>query len=344
MAVTIAVGAASVLSTTVMLSAVVVLVSKPVQAAQVRSYALATASKGGTFYPVGVALATLSRVKLQAKYGFSMSAIRSAGSGENVRLLSDNRAQLAILQGLYGAWAWAGEGRLADIGPQKNLRAITALWQNVEQFVIRSRDVSTGTISDLNTLKGKPFSIGRKGSGTEGSGRTILENLGINPDQFTLVHRGYGASADAMRYGDIEGMNIPAGVPTRAITRAYSGVNGGVQVLNFTDKQIAQANSRYQLWTRYTIAPDTYPGQATAIHTMAQSTFLAVRADLPEADVYQLTRTLYENLPFLNGIHKATHAMAVDKAVEGLPVPLHAGAARYYQEQGISIPPHLLVQ
>lgn len=78
-------------------------------AAEERSYILATASTGGTYYPVGVALATLSKVKLAPKHHFSLSAISSAGSGENVKLLNENEAQFAILQGLYGAWAWSGK-------------------------------------------------------------------------------------------------------------------------------------------------------------------------------------------------------------------------------------------
>ncbi len=83
-------------------------------AAEERSYILATASTGGTYYPVGVALATLTKVKLTPSYHFSLSAISSAGSGENVKLMNDNEAQFAILQGLYGAWAWAGEGPYAE--------------------------------------------------------------------------------------------------------------------------------------------------------------------------------------------------------------------------------------
>ncbi|KOO09748.1 C4-dicarboxylate ABC transporter substrate-binding protein, partial [Vibrio xuii] len=56
--------------------------SANVAAADERSYILATASTGGTYYPVGVALATLSKVKVAPKHHFSLSAISSAGSGE----------------------------------------------------------------------------------------------------------------------------------------------------------------------------------------------------------------------------------------------------------------------
>ena len=66
-------------------------------AADERSYILTTATTGGTYYPVGVALATLIKVKLQNKEKINVSAISSAGSGENVKLLRENQAQFAIL-------------------------------------------------------------------------------------------------------------------------------------------------------------------------------------------------------------------------------------------------------
>lgn len=317
-------------------------VSGLAQADEKRSYILATASTGGTYYPVGVALATLAKVKLEPSHKISMSAINSAGSGENVKLLGENEAQFAILQGLYGAWAWEGEGKLASSGPQKNLRSVTMLWQNVEQFVVKSKFAKSGSIDDLKSMKGEKFSIGKKNSGTEGSGRTILGNLGIDADGFNLAYMGYGSSADALQNGTIEGMNIPSGVPTSAITRAYAAMGSDITVLDFTDEQIQRANGNYKLWTRYTIPANTYPGQTKDINTMAQPNFLAVRDDISEEDVYLLTKTIYENLSFLNGIHKATKAMALEKAIAGLPLPLHPGAARYYKEAGIQIPDHLM--
>lgn len=309
-----------------------------------RSYILATASTGGTFYPVGVALATLAKVKLEPTTGLSLSAINSAGSGENVKMLREDEAQFAILQGLYGAWAWEGEGQLKEAGKQEYLRSVSMLWQNVEQFVVRSDYAETGTISDLKGYEGRKFSIGKKNSGTEGSGREILGNLGIDPDKFNLAYMGYGPSADAMQNGTIDGMNIPSGVPTSAITRAYAAMGSDIQILNFTDEQMKEANGKYELWTRFTIPENTYPGQTQAVNTIAQPNFLAVRDDVSEEDVYQLTKTIYENLTFLNGIHAATKAMALEKAIAGLPTPLHPGAARYYREAGLEIPDRLIAK
>jgi len=312
------------------------------QAQESTSYTLATATTGGTYYPVGVALATLTKVKLEPKTGVSMSAITSAGSGENVKLLRENQAQFAILQGLYGKWAWNGTGAVEGDGPQTWMRSVTMLWQNVEHFGIRTSMAKTGTIADMANLKGRGFSIGRKNSGTEGSGREILSNLGYDVDAtFDLAYLGYGPSAEAFVNGTIDGFNIPAGVPVGAVTQAFAGAGKDLTILDFTDEQIAQANGEGELWTRFVIPAGTYPDQGKDINTIAQPNFLAVNASVDEESVYQITKTIYENLAFLNNIHPATKAMALEKAIAGLPAPLHPGAARYFEEQGVTIPDHL---
>ena len=115
-----------------------------------------------------------------------------------------------------------------------------------------------------------------------------------------------------------------------------------VTMLDLTDEQMAQADGGRGLWTRYVIPAGTYPGQTEDVNTIAQPNFLATSADLPEENVYQITKTIYENLPFLQAIHPATKAMALESAIAGLPVPLHPGAARFYREQGIEIPERLI--
>ncbi|WP_407925440.1 TAXI family TRAP transporter solute-binding subunit [Geothermobacter ehrlichii] len=310
-----------------------------------RNYLLATASTGGTYYPVGVALSTLVKVKLQPKQKIGMSAINSAGSGENVKLLRDNEVQFAILQGLYGSYAWNGTGPIAKIGPQKELRAVTMLWQNVEHFTILKKFAKTGTVADLAGMKGQAMALGKKNSGTLGSNKVLLKNLGLDAEKdFKLVHVGYGPSADALQNGQVAGMSTPAGVPVSAVTKAFANMGDKITVLDFTDEQMKQADGGFGLWTRYVIPAGTYPGQTKEIRTIAQPNFLAVRADVDEDAVYQITKTIYENLPFLNAIHGATKAMAIEKAIVGLPLPLHPGAVRYYREVGIAIPEHLIAR
>jgi len=308
------------------------------------NYLLSTASTGGTYYPVGVALSTLIKVKLQPKHKINLSAINSAGSAENIKLMRENETQFAILQGLYGSYAWNGTGPLQKEGAQKQLRALTMLWQNVEHFIITKKDKKTGTINDIKTLNGKTAGFGKKNSGTIGSNRKILSHLGLNLDtDFGLFYGGYGATASAMQDGKLEIINTPAGVPVGALTKLFAARGNNLTFLNFTSEQVKLADSGLNLWTPYTIPANTYPGQSKPVDTIAQPNFLAVRADINENDVYMITKTIYENLGFLRAIHKATNAMTLEKSIAGLPMPLHPGAVKYYKEVGLTIPPHLIM-
>ena len=296
---------------------------------------IATATTGGTYYPVGVAIGTLVSIKLAKADKITATAINSAGSGENVQMLKNKEADLAILQALFGLNAYKGEGPYKGKA-FKDFRSITMLWENVEHFPLLNKYVKKGDISDLKVLD-KKFSIGKRGSGTEGSGRTLLKIMGVDVNKdLVLEFLGYTPSAQAMMDGRIAGANIPAGPPAAAITQLYAQLGSDdVTVLGFTDAQLAEIQKAYPIWNRYVIPAGTYPSQKKDIKTIAQPNFLACRADLPDDVVYKITKTIYENLPFLNNIHKATKAMSLERATTGLPAPLHPGAEKFYREVGI---------
>ncbi|GIT64265.1 MAG: hypothetical protein Ct9H300mP22_6650 [Gammaproteobacteria bacterium] len=115
------------------------------------------------FLPCGVALSTL--VSAQEDVGFSLSSISSAGSMENIKLMRDNQAQFAILLGIFGAWAYEGSGPIRN--PYKNFRSISAMWPNVEHFILRSDLVSDGGVRNISGIDGERFSIGMRNSGAE---------------------------------------------------------------------------------------------------------------------------------------------------------------------------------
>ncbi|MDG2196277.1 MAG: TAXI family TRAP transporter solute-binding subunit [SAR324 cluster bacterium] len=306
-----------------------------------KDYVLNTASTGGTYHPVGTAIATLTKVKLLPKQKFSLTAVNSAGSGANVQALGAGTADFAILQGLYGSYAATGTGPISE--PQKNLRSVTMLWQNVEQFLVANEKVKSGTVSDLMGLKGQSAGMGKQNSGTLGSNKVLLSGLGIDiGSEYDLVYAGYGPTADALANGQIVAAGIPSGPPTGAITKLMAGNSEKFTILDVTSTEAKKMDGGRLLWTPYVIKAGTYPGQDKDINTIAQPNFLGVNASVDENHVYLLTKTMYENLPFLQAIHPATKVMAVEKAMAGLPVPLHPGAAKYYKEMGMAIPSHLV--
>ena len=319
-----------------------VLPAGQVSAAKPVELVLATATTGGTYYPVGVALSTLWSIKLRREKPapIKVNPITSAGSGENINMLKGKEVEMAILQGLFGKMAWNGTA-IYKGKPMKELRSITLLWPNVEHFVIVQDKVKTGTITDI---KGLRFSIGRAGSGTERSGLTIMSGLGMGRDDVKAEYLGYFESSKAMKDKKIKGANLCAGPPVAAVTDLFATPGMKVQILEFTDEQLKLINSKtpYPAF-RYFIPANTYPGQKKQIRTIAQPNFLGIRADVDPAIVYTLTKTIYENLPYLYAIHKATKFMKLELATSGLPCPLHPGALKYYREVGgVMIPDSLI--
>ncbi|MFN3973522.1 MAG: TAXI family TRAP transporter solute-binding subunit [Gemmobacter sp.] len=313
------------------------------QAQEGGSYILSTASTGGTYYPVGVAIATLVKIKLENSDKIGMSAISSAGSGENIRLMRGNEAQFSILQGLFGYYAATGTGPVAEQGPQTNVMAVASLWPNVEHFVVSADVATTGTMADFAALKGASVALGARNSGTIGSNSEILKGFGIDAlNDFTLVEGGYGPAAEALQNGQVKGISTPAGVPVSALSQLFASAGDRVRLLTFTEEEVAKGDGGRNLWVAYPIPAGTYPGQTYDVTTIAQPNFLSVNADVPEEHVYLITKTMFENLPFLHAIHPATREISLEAALAGLPMPLHPGAARFYTEQGMTIPDHLM--
>jgi len=308
-----------------------------------RPYVLTTATTGGAFYPVGVALATIAHAQLSDTQGISLTAISSAGSLENVKLLRDNQAQFAILQGPFGAWSWTGEGPVSS--PQTHMRSVSALWQNVEHFVLLSELASSGEIKDLDALDGERYVLGARNSGAEQTGRFILETLGIDYEaKMNLAYMGYGPTTSAIQDGNIVGMNIPAGAPVSSITQAYALLGDRMTVLNWTQESLDKINARYPLWDWYLLPAGTYPNQDELIRTIGSPNVLVTRSDIPDDVVYHVTKVIWENLATLQEIHGATKDMRLEIAIDGLGAPLHAGAIRYYREIGLEIPARLLTE
>ena len=306
-------------------------------------YVLNTASTGGTYHPVGVAISTLSKIKLLPKEGFSLTAVNSAGSGANVQALAAGTADFAILQGLFGKYAAEGTGPIAT--PQENLRSVTMLWPNVEQFVIVSSKANSGDMSDIVAATGDSAGLGKQNSGTLGSNTALLSGLGLDIEtDFTLLYAGYGPTAEAMINGQINIAGLSGGTPTGAVTKLFATAGDQVTRVQITDEQLEQMDAGLKLWTRHIVPAGTYPGQDEDWETAAQPNFLAVNNTVPEEHVYLLVKTMYESLGFLGSIHPATKAMSLEVALAGLPAPLHPGAQRFYEEQGVTIPEHLITQ
>lgn len=303
------------------------------------AYTLGTATTGGTYHPVGVALSTLIKLKLLPQFGIDLTAVNTDGSQENVDLLRGGDIQFAIISALAGHEARNGIGEFAETGPDDGLRAITTLWLSTDHLLIREDAVKSGTISDFLDLQGRPVSLGRRDSSTLLENRTLMSAFGLDIDSdFNQVELGFKDSADALADGRIDGMSLSGGVPIGAVQDVFEELGDGLAALEINDEQLAVIDGGRGLWQRVVIPSGTYPGQDRDIFTIGTPNILAVRGDVDDDVVYQITRTIFEELEYLHGLHSTTRQISLDNAVNSLPLAIHEGAARYFKEKGVELP------
>lgn len=298
-------------------------------------YNIATASTGGTYYPIGVGMGQLWTEHYKDR-NIKFNGQSSAGSVENIDLMKNGEADMSILQNLISTQAYEGSG-VFEGNEYQDLRAIGMIWPNVEHFVLMNDKVEVGDISDI---EGDSFSVGPQASGTEQSTMTMMEGIGMDKSNIRPEYLGYDDTISSMRDGRLDGGSLPAGVPVSAITDMLAS-NLSATILEVTDEQLAQINEVADAWYSYTIEAGTYPRQEEDIQTIAQPNVLVATPDMDTEFVYDLTKILYENQEFMIGVHNSAREMKVETALDGLNTPLHAGAYMYFEEQGLDIPEKL---
>jgi uncharacterized protein len=89
-------------------------------------------------------------------------------------------------------------------------------------------------------------------------------------------------------------------------------------------------------YVKATVPANTYTGQTEAVPTAAVINYLVTRADLKDELVYQLTKAVFESLPELQAAHSAAKDIRLEDALQGMPIPVHPGAERYFKERGVA--------
>ena len=299
--------------------------------------ALVTGSTGGTYYPAGTILATLWNDKL-ANMGVAASAQSSGGTTENLNMIKSGEAEMAIAMTNLTWFNYSGTETFAG-KPNTDLRIVTGLWPDVTQFVV----TKASKINTLEDFRGRRFCTGAMGSGTEYSSRAILRIVGGLADKdYRAEHLGYFESSAAMQNGQLDGFNAEGGVPTSAVSEIFASQTA-VKLLEFSDQDYAKLAREVPFYVQYVIPANTYKGQTQDVKTLGVKCALICSSKLSEELVYNLVKTMYDNIKHLQSSHKAMEYVTLERAVQGLPpVPLHPGAVKFYREKGISIPENLI--
>ncbi len=285
---------------------------------------IGTGGTAGVYYPLGAAMADIWNKNIK---GMNASVQSTGASVANINLLRAKDVDLIFVQNDVAAYAFHGiELFKGQSFPQ--LRGLATLYPETIQIVALA-DKNINSVADL---KGKRVAVGAAGSGTEVNARHILNAAGITYDDIKVQYLSFAEAASNLKDGNIDAAFVTAGHPTAAIVDLAAVRK--IVLVPVSDDIVKTLQEKYPFYTKIIVPGGTYKGVDSDVQTVAVKAMLAVRDDMPADLVYQLLKTMYANLQRLREAHARAELILVETGKEGMSIPLHPGAERFFKEMG----------
>ena len=308
-----------------LLAAAVTLAPIGAQTAQADEFInILTGGTGGVYYPLGVALSKIYAEKMK---NVKPSVQSTKASVENLNLLQQGKGEIAFTLGDSLADAWAGNAEVGFKAKLDKLRTVAAIYPNYIQIAA----LSSSGIKTLADLKGKRLSVGAPKSGTELNARAILKGAGMTyKDLGKVEYLPFNESVELMKNRQLDATLISAGLGVSAIRDLCASVE--CTIVEIPKSVIDKLGTPYE---SLPIPGGTYKGNDKDVQAAAVPNYLVTRAGLSDDEVYQMTKTMFDNLDAMTAAHAAAKSINLKTAGKNPPVPLHPGAAKFYKEKGV---------
>lgn len=284
-------------------------------------FTVATGSKSGVYYPIGEALDSILK---QAHPNHGFMVLETAGSIENIKLLTEGKADLALVQNDIAYYAANGEAMFAG---QKvtGLAGIATLFPEVVQIIVR-KETGIATLSDL---EGKKIAVGSKNSGTYYNAQQILSIAKV----WSNIEHQYVGAGDAMQLlqeGKIDGFIFTSGMPNPSIVELAKKVE--ISLVPIDPELVQKLVSEYSFYFPSTIQANQYPGQTAEISGVEINAILISAGALAENDQYLLTKALFGQPNDLGKSHPRLNKMTKNSLRQQMPIQLGKGAYKAHSE------------
>ena len=309
-------------------------------AQELKFFRIGTGNISGTLFAVGSTIASVisnppgSRAcKRGGSCGVpNLVAVAQSTDGAiaNAEAISLGLIESALVRADVAYWAYHGTGPFNGKPAYDKLRAIANLYPAVVHIVARGGQ----GIFKVSDLADKRVSLGPRASGISGDAQVILEAYGLVLDEIEAVYLQVGEAADDLEAGEIDAFFDVDGVPVKAI--AGLATRTPTVLLPIEGAPRDQITNSYSFLTPGEINSGTYDWVAYT-PTVAVSMQLVVSSDADEELIYQITNALWHkrSRDLLETGHLQGRHILLENALDGISIPLHPGAARFYREQGL---------
>lgn len=272
---------------------------------------LATAAEDGAYFKLGNVL----RQHLDAAHSYALDVRPTLGSVENLRLLQEETADLAFIQG----------GMTTE---REGLVALANLGRQYVHLVVPA----DSSIEGFRDLAGKRLGVGAKGSGSESLAESVTRFFNF-ADETTLIYDHNPDLREAFLDGEIDAAFTVYGLFAPAMEQLLG--EGWYRLVPVRE---AEAVSRYLPGVfAETLPPSLYgpdrsipPESPEGFPTLAVNTLLVAQRTLPDRQVYTVLEQIFSG-DFL----KAARLTDLDEEVaqEALHLPMHVAAEAFYNRR-----------
>ncbi len=311
-----------------------------VVAQDLKFFTIGTGGTAATYYPVGGVIANAisnppgSRPCEEGGScgvpGLIASAVSSRGSVDNLNAITSGLRNSGFAQSDVAYWAYTGTGTMEGQPAAEKLRAIAALFPE-HIHLVALKDSGINSVADL---EGKRVSLDEPGSGTYVDAKLILEAFGLGTDKITVETLKPDASGDALRNGQIDAFFFVGGYPTGAVVELASAVD--IKLVPISGDNANKLTDEFAFFSSSDIPDGAYEGVG-ATTTVAVGAQWITSADEDEELIYNITSALWneKSRVLLDVGHAKGASITKETALDGVGIPLHPGAERFYREAGL---------
>jgi TRAP transporter TAXI family solute receptor len=280
----------------------------------------------GVYFPLAGAI---SRIVYEKIPDLKVTVESSGASVANAKLIATGDADLAILQNDIAFYALKGVKPMFDKAVP-NIRGVASLYPEHCQIHAR-KDAKIASVKDL---KGKRVAVGPVGSGTEQNAIQILEAYGLKFEDLGKVERLTATeSADFLKDGRIDAAFYTVGVGASAIVDPALMIE--TMIVPVDGRQADALVKKYPFYSKDHVPAGIYKGVDKDVPTVAVLAILVAKAELEEDVVYKITKAMFENIKSIETAHAKGKEVKLEKALIGMPIPIHPGAEKFFKEKGI---------
>ncbi len=289
-------------------------------------FRIGTGGTAGTYYPIGGLLANA----ISNPPAIVSTAVASNGSVANVNAIAGGNMESGFSQADVAYWAFTGTGSFEGKPKIEDLRSITNLYPESVHVVVKK-----GIAKTVGDLKGKRVSLDEPGSGTLINAKAILAAYGITEKDIKPEYVKPNQAAEKLKDGSIDAFFITGGYPLAALSELATST-GGIEILPITGPEADALRKSAPFFAVDEIPAGTYK-DIGAVKTIAVGAQWVTSAKMSNELVYAITKALWSDKTraLLDAGHAKGKLITPVNALNGLAVPLHAGAEKFYKEAGL---------